>query len=52
MTDEKEGVCVAAGTVTVPEMTGDLPSAALSWACALFIVNFHVLLIKESATPP
>lgn len=47
MTDEEEGAHVAA----VPEMTGDLLSTALSWVCALFIVNFTVLLIKAS-TPP
>lgn len=48
ITDEEEGGCVAA----VPEMTGDLLSAALSWVCALFIMNFAVLLIKASTPPP
>lgn len=30
MIDEEEGGCVAAGTVTVPKVTGDLLSAALA----------------------
>ena len=50
--DEGEGDRVAARPVTAPEMTGDLLNAAFSYACALFIVNFNVLLIKESASPP
>lgn len=52
MIDEEEGGCVAAGTVTVTEMTGDLLSAALIWSCAHFIVNFNVFLMKESIPPP
>lgn len=50
--DEEEGGCVAAGSVTVPEMNGDLLSAALIWACAHLIVNFSVFLMKESTPPP
>lgn len=50
--DEEEGGCVAAGTVTVPEMNGDLLSAALIWACAYLIVNFSVFLMKQSTPPP
>jgi len=42
-TEEEEVGCIAAGTVTAPEMTGDLLSTALSWAYALFIVNFNAL---------
>lgn len=52
MEEEEEQTCAAVGTVTVPETTGDLPSIAGSWACALFIENVNVLLIEDDAPPP